>query len=478
MAFARRDFTLALLAVLATSTLLIAGNGMEPRWPLMWIVFLPVLLFAATAKSRISAAAVTAASMLLGSYPMLRYLHGSLHLPLIAWLVPFGLASLLLAANTLLFRALLRRGSLWSAAFAFPSFWVVIEYFASFVPANGTAGSLAYTQLRFLPILQLASLTGLWGITFLLLLFQSTLVVAVFTWRTQPRRALTLLLTTCALLTAALLFGTVRLTSQPASSNIGVGLLVTDAIDIAAPGAPADQLLRDYASHAEDLARRRAQIVVMPEKVAVLLNADAPHADALLQSVADSTGATLVIGLLHIDPPSRFNQARIYTPHLAPATYNKQRMLPPFESDLTPGTSLALLQQGTIGVAICKDMDFIRPARDYGRAGIALLLDPAWDFKVDSTWHGHIAIMRGVENGYAIAHASKDGFLTVTDSRGRILGEVQSGSAPFASLLVNVPMQHSNTLFSRFGAWFPWLAAALLAIATTRLRSPPTTPLP
>jgi apolipoprotein N-acyltransferase len=68
-------------------------------------------------------------------------------------------------------------------------------------------------------------------------------------------------------------------------------------------------------------------------------------------------------------------------------------------------------------------MDFIHPALDYGRGGVDLLLDPAWDFNVDRTWHGHIAIMRGVEGGYAIAHAAKDGFLTVTDDRGRILGE-------------------------------------------------------
>ena len=57
---------------------------------------------------------------------------------------------------------------------------------------------------------------------------------------------------------------------------------------------------------------------------------------------------------------------------------------------LTPGTSLALLSKPAIpiGVAICKDMDFIRPALDYGRAGVDLLLDPAWDFNVDRACTG------------------------------------------------------------------------------------------
>jgi apolipoprotein N-acyltransferase len=166
-----------------------------------------------------------------------------------------------------------------------------------------------------------------------------------------------------------------------------------------------------------------------------------------------------------------FNEARIYTPDQPITTYHKQHMLPPFESRLTPGTSLALLSRPAvpIGVAICKDMDFIQPALDYGRTGVDLLLDPAWDFKVDRTWHGHIAIMRGVEGGYAIAHAAKDGFLTVTDDRGRILSEVGTNSGAFASLLVDVPLRHDKTVFDRYGTWFPWVAWLLLLTAAVRL---------
>lgn len=114
-------------------------------------------------------------------------------------------------------------------------------------------------------------------------------------------------------------------------------------------------------------------------------------------------------------------------------------------------------------------MDFIRPALDYGRAGVALILDPAWDFNVDRVWHGHIAIMRGVENGYAIVHTAKDGLLTVTDDRGRILGEQRSDTAPFSSLLVDVPVHHDSTVFNRFGTWFPWLAGILLIAALVKL---------
>ena len=219
------------------------------------------------------------------------------------------------------------------------------------------------------------------------------------------------------------------------------------------------------------LAGRGAKIVVMPEKTGLLVDRDAQGVDAEMQAVADRTGATLVIGVLHATGGEKFNQARIYAPREAVATYDKEHMLPPFESTLTPGTSLTFLGKTkvTVGVAICKDMDFIHPALDYGRAGIDLLLDPAWDFSVDRTFHGHIAILRGVEGGYAIAHAAKFGFLTVTDDRGRILGEVRTKPGGFASLLVEVPVRHDRTVFDRWGTWFVWVAGVGLLGVVGRL---------
>jgi apolipoprotein N-acyltransferase len=235
--------------------------------------------------------------------------------------------------------------------------------------------------------------------------------------------------------------------------------------------AEMQRLMQSYAGEAETLARQGAKIVVMPEKTGLLLDRDAKTVDPVLQGVADRTGATLVVGVLHVVASDSFNEARIYRPLAPIETYHKQHMLPPFESDLKPGTSLTMVsvEAAPIGVAICKDMDFVHPALDYGRAGIDLLLDPAWDFNIDRTWHGHIAIMRGVEGGYAIAHAAKDGFLTVTDDRGRILGEVRTDRGRFASLLVDVPLRHDRTVFDRYGTWFPWLAGLLLLGVAVRL---------
>jgi apolipoprotein N-acyltransferase len=149
-------------------------------------------------------------------------------------------------------------------------------------------------------------------------------------------------------------------------------------------------------------------------------------------------------------------------------------MLPPFESSLEPGRELALLprRDETVGVAICKDMDFARPARSYGESGAGVMLVPAWDFFMDDAWHGHIAVMRGVEDGFSVVRSAKGGFLTISDSRGRILAETRSDSAPFATLVADVPVEHHRTVYQLIGDWFAWVSVGLLAFVLVRAWSP------
>ena len=148
------------------------------------------------------------------------------------------------------------------------------------------------------------------------------------------------------------------------------------------------------------------------------------------------------------------------------ATYEKHHMLPPFESDMLVGTARTLLRKpsGEWGVTICKDMDFPLLSRQYGEDGVGLLLVPAWDFVADGWLHGRMAIMRGVESGFTIVRAAKQGVLTISDDRGRVLAQQATGSAPFASLLAKVPVRHEATFYDRFGDWCGWLIVALAAV--------------
>ncbi len=105
-------------------------------------------------------------------------------------------------------------------------------------------------------------------------------------------------------------------------------------------------------------------------------------------------------------------------------------MLPAFESHLLPGTARLTFDRpsddgtaGKWGVEICKDMDFPLLARQYSNDGARLMLVPAWDFVADGWLHGRMAILRGVESGFSIARSVKQGILTLSDSRGRVLAQ-------------------------------------------------------
>jgi apolipoprotein N-acyltransferase len=120
-------------------------------------------------------------------------------------------------------------------------------------------------------------------------------------------------------------------------------------------------------------------------------------------------------------------------------------------------------------------MDFTRLSREYSAKGVGLLLVPAWDFTVDAWLHGRMAVMRGVEGGFTIARSAKQGLLTVSDDRGRILAQQDAATVHFASLLATAPVRHGDTLYARWGDWFAWLNIAgliVILLSPTRKREP------
>jgi apolipoprotein N-acyltransferase len=477
MAFAvdPRRFRSGALAVATSSVLLWFGTGLDPWWPLLWFAPLPVLVFAARA-SWAGAALVAALAWLLGLLNLWHYLT-TLPLPVGLLVGLFGGPTVAFSLTVLLYRALLRRGRYGLAILAFPAAWVAFEYLTNLVSPHGTVGSLAYTQLALSPVLQLASVTGPWGLTFVVLGFSAALAVA---WqvRDAPARAARIVGATVGAIAAVLAFGALRLAGGAAGPTVAVGLIASDppiSPQIAQAGPATAALFSAYLRSAHALAAQGAQVIVLPEKLGVTVDPINPDVDAQFQALADATRALIVVGMIRIAPPAAYNEARIYAPGAPVRSYHKQHMLTPFESTFQPGTELALVpaERGSWGVQICKDMDFTQPSRDYGRAGVGLMLVPAWDFVIDGRWHGHMARMRGVESGFSVVRAGKQGQLMVSDNRGRILAELASDAAPFTTLRADVPTGHAETLYLRLGDWFAWLALAGLGGAlATLIRRP------
>jgi apolipoprotein N-acyltransferase len=80
-----------------------------------------------------------------------------------------------------------------------------------------------------------------------------------------------------------------------------------------------------------------------------------------------------------------------------------------------------------------------------------------------------MAVMRGVESGFSVVRAAKQGYLTVSDGRGRILAESRSDTAPFSTVVADVPVEHDTTLYLLLGDWFAWLALAIAAFTLMQL---------
>ena len=473
---------LGLAALLSTAALIWFGTGLAPLWPLTWFAPVPVLLFAIDAPMW-SAAVIAGLAMIFGMLNLWGLFFGALEVPLPIIARIYVIEGVMFALAALLFRALARRQAWWAALLSFPSFWVTFEWLLNVTSPHGTGGSLAYTQLAFLPFLQLASVTGPWGMSFLLLAFPAALAIAVRLRTDAPRQGLAVLGSTAAVIGAVLLFGTARLLlPSSAGTPLKVGLVASDGPNehVADPGTAADELFRAYEARVLALARQGAAVVVLPEKTAVFTEADAARIDAGFQSLANESHVTIVVGVLRVvqrggarPQQLRYNQARIYSAGGPVRTYDKEHMLPPFESNLTPGTALTVVSSAAPdnlwGVAICKDMDFTELSRRYGEAGAGLLLVPAWDFFLDWIQHGHMAIMRGVESGFSVVRSAKGGSLFVSDDRGRIVAEISSNAAPFTALLTSVSQRHDKTAFLVLGDSFAWVAVVILVCCLARL---------
>jgi len=475
MGFGHRgmDMARAVVAAGLTAALVYIGNGLTPHWPAMWLAPLPVLLFA-LASPGWQAGVVAFVAWLAGCANLWRYFE-VLEMPHSAWFGACGMMAAVFTVGVLLMRWLARRGRLWSAWLALPAVWTSFEFARNFVWPHGSASSIAYSQLDFLQFLQTASLTGPWGMAFVLMLLPSGVALGIGCRKTKP--AMRVMGAAVGVVAALLVFGAIRLALGQGGPIVKVGQMVSDSnggASLEDAGEPTQRLFASYAEQARNLIGEGAQVVVMPEDMGIVLDSTVAAVDGIFQPVADQTGAVLVVGMTRRGAEGRHNEARIYEAGQAPRSYAKEHLLPPYEtSHFAPGTQRTTFAapgtgNGTWAVAICKDLDFTNPARAYGQGGVGLMLTPAWDFRVDGFWHGHIAVMRAVEDGFSLVRTARDGLLTVADDRGRVLAETGSSGVPFATLMATVPTGHNWTLFQLLGDWFGWCALGVLALVVWR----------
>jgi apolipoprotein N-acyltransferase len=461
MASKRDDFVLpAWLAATALSAICWwFGSGLDPQWWLTWLSPLPVLWLAPRVRAHWAALAALVAYTA-GGFNILAYLHTYIGLPLSVTLYAICLSGAMLALCVLLFRRLLMRGHALAAALAVPTTWVAAEYINNLLSPHATFFNVSYTQMDVLAIVQLAAVTGIWGIGFLVLLLPAAVALQAVPQATRRDRVAAMTLT--ALLTiGAVAYGGWRLQAPP-TGTMHAGLVSLQKPTAAALSEPDGQILATrYLDAFERLAKAGARILLIPETSFTTVEATIPALAEL------ATQRDLIVGAgvdFKGDPHADRNALMVFQPGAAPpAMYNKRHLLMGLEQ-FTPGDSYTMLE-GTprIGLAICKDMDFHDIGNAYAARRAQLLLVPASDFIVDGWLHSRMAIMRGVESGFAVARAAHAGRLTLSDDRGRVVAEASSERSD-AELVGDLPLRETHTLYASWGDWFAWLDLAALAV--------------
>jgi apolipoprotein N-acyltransferase len=384
----------------------------------------------------------------------------------------------------------------------FPAAVVSLEFLmASFSPL-GTWNAVAYTQRDNLPLIQLAALTGIYGISFIVTWFGA---VANWAWenRRDGPRAARGVFAFALVLAATSLFGGVRLaaTRAPGPSVRVAGvisrpfflsehpellrkLLARDALaadEVATLREENRRIIADLFARTRREARAGAKIVVWGEAAAQLMADDESRLIDYGRGVAAAEKIYLVMAMAVLDmaeeKPVR-NKLVLITP-AGDVAWDYVKSVP------VPGPEAAISLRGDgrfpvlktpfgkLGGAICYDMDFPALVRQAGRGGVDLMLVPAHDWRELGDLHADLAAFRAVENGFSLLRPDNEAVSVAVDGLGRPIATMDYFANADAVIVADIPTRRAWTLYRYIGDAFAGLvllALALLVVWALRIR--------
>lgn len=452
------------LATLCSAVLLHFGTGVAtggaPIAVLAWIAPLPVFLLA----PRVSAWAATAAAFvayLLGTTNSWEYYLNSHDIPLPVGALICVTLSLMFVLAVWIFRALVRDGRALLATIAAPAAWTAVAYLVQVSNPMGLVGTFAPNQGDLPVALQIASITGMWGVEFLVLFVPAALAGLCAPNVTTAARSRTGV-AAAAIVALAFGFGAVRLAGADGSTQ-RIALIAHNhaewGVDVATPAGR--DLVAGYAAEIAALPDGVAT-VVLPEG-AFSANGTTIHAVVgPMRRAARAHGVDIVLGMTRHADARKYQIALTFPANGAePVSYLKHHdMVSPPGHELTfpPVTGARL------GIAICADVDHANPSRAYGRAGAELIAIPASDENVNGWQHSRNALLRAVENGVAVAWSARRGQLMIADGWGRVHAESHTGGqTPFSIVDAEIPIAAGGTPYTTLGDWYAWLCLAIAA---------------
>jgi apolipoprotein N-acyltransferase len=403
------------------------------------------------------------------------------------------------------------RRALWAAPFV----WVASEMGRTYILDGFPWELLGYSQASVLPVAQLASVVGVYGLSAFVALV-STAAAYVMLERSVARwhaAALTLVL-----VLAVGVWGGFRLRDSSLTRQgvpVRVAVLQGNVLqDQKWDPALRDAIMARYVDMSREAIGRNAQFILWPESATPLPYEQDVARGETIRRLARDARVTLLIGSDQVEPVAPAGQGRlpassnvegkerlynaaylIQPDGSTAAIYRKIHLVPfgeyvPFKrllffvgtlveavSDFTPGSQALLLPVAghQASTAICYEVIYASLMRDFVDHGSELLTtitNDAWYGRSSAAYqHWQQASLRSIEEGRYLARAANTGISGFVDPYGRVLQK--SDLFVSAVMTEDVRFITTRTIYSQIGDVVGWLSVAFtaLALVVTRRRT-------
>ncbi len=386
-----------------------------------------------------------------------------------------------------------------------PALWTSLEWLRSTHLEYGFSWlGLGYSQVANPALIQIAEITGIYGVSALIMAVNAALFAALNEGLARGPETPFVRGTGARVLAAALLlffcaagYGAVALKRWEAFASgepaVTVGLAQGN-IDQAIKWDPRfqDQVLDTYKNLTLQAAQAKPDLIVWPEAAIPFFYPLDEQGSAVVESIVDRAGTPLLFGspfkLDGKDGPVLYNSAYLLSPHgNIGGRYDKKHLVPfgefvPFQNVLWfvqkmvegvgnfgRGEEMTLfdLDPHRFGVSICFEITFPDLVREPVRRGAHFLVNitnDAWFGNSAASYqHMAMAAMRAVENRVPIVRAANTGVTGTLDPSGRMRQRTELFTEAMV-LTGIVPNTGGRTFYSRHGDVFSFLCIGVTVL--------------
>ncbi len=503
----KSDIVLSILSGILMSL----GFPLFDFYPAAWFAFVP-LLFALRGKSTKHAFRLGTLSGLAFYLSTIYWVYHSMYhygyLPLYVSILIMFLLCLYLSLYTGLFSMLLNYVSTTfriPAMIAAPAIWVTMEYIRTYALTGYPWALLGYSQYKFLPMIQISAITGVYGISFLLIAFNGAIfdVIRTYLKRDDPTAPVPGIVLSCGIILAAIIgmslfYGMESLAYENGGSTIKVSIVQGN---ISQDKKWNYEFQRDvidtYKRLTSAISSNNPDLIVWPETAVPFIYGRSETYTEELSEFQKTFSSHLLLGAITEKEDSRLaNSSVLLSPggelaavydkiHLVPyGEYVPLRQFLPFIDKLTAvsgdfavGREPVVLETpfAKIGSLICYEIIFPGLVRQFAANGANLFVtitNDAW-FGPTSAPYQHFskAVFRAIENRVPVARAANTGISGFIDSRGRILGT--SDIFVEAAMTQELSLGHEKSIYTKYGDVFAYLCiiSTVLLLAASFYKS-------